>query len=385
MAVNFPDPVKVAKKEAERLSAEHDQRVAGPIRRVLADSPCVEENELLAGLDAFHEERMSKVPSFTTYPEAKSWVEHALAVERELRANGVTTRALAVTRSLGHYLSFRGYVAARPITSERCRVTFDPQTDQGTLHIKNVDDPDTFWEPKPPMPATSPWEEPAEKFLVWDGVGSGMHIDDEPEEIFPLPVPGMYHHYTDDVPSAVQFLTRYKQFWGGQNCVIHDAKNQSVAIEKASHNFIEVFHPDSTGRSWCSGMATRDATSPQGKYQRAKRSQYLELFNQPKDGPDQTFWNVCDAGEKKLGDLLRQPGQLKLDDVFKLYTTPFPEGLNKTGTLFHPKQGYGEYTLTTWATVSTPTKVTKYRWQRGPKPELKYPAKPEVCVSVKRA
>jgi hypothetical protein len=375
--------VKYAKHEAERLSKGRAQFVDGPLERALADTPYVDRNTLLAGLDAFHVERMEKVPSFTTYPEAKPWVEHVLAVEKALRANGLATRDLAVTQSLGHYLAFRGYIAAQPITSEKCRVAFDPNTDQGVLHIKNVDDPDTYWKPSEPMAATAPWVEPKEKFLVWDGVGSGMHIDDEPEEIFPISAREMYRHYVDDVPSVVEFLTRYKVFWGGQNVVIHDAKHRSVAIEKASYNHIEVFYPDSTGRSWCSGMATRDPNSPQGKYHRAKRNQYLELFNQPKDGPDQTFWNVCDAGEKKLGDLMRKPGQLKIDEVFELYTTPFPKGLNKTGTLFHPKQSYGEYTLTTWATVSTPTKVTRYRWQRGAKPEVKYPDKPEICVSVK--
>lgn len=383
MAIEFPDPTEFAKREAQRIRENRAELVDGPVKRALADRSHIDSNSLLQGLEQFHEQRMAKEPSFTTYPEARPWVEHALAVETALRAEGVTLRELAVTRSLGHYLSFRGHIAARPANSERCRVVFDPQTDRGELHIKNVDDPDWFWKPGPPLSSSAPWQEPVEKFVMWDGVGSGLHIDDEPEEIFPLPIPQMYRHYADDVPSTVEFLTRYRPFWGGQNIVLHDAQQRSVAIEKCSYNHIEVFEPDSSGRSWCSGMVCRDPHSPQGQYQSAKRKQYSELFGLSENGPDHCFWEACDTAERMLAEHMRQPGQIKVDDVFRLFTTPFPQGLCKDGFKFHPDQAYVEYTLYTHATVSTPTRMTRYRWQRGPKPGLEWPAEPEVCISEK--
>jgi len=57
-----------------------------------------------------------------------------------------------------------------------------------------------------------------------DGVGSGMHIDDEPDEIFPLPVHRMVKTHCNDVPGAVDFLTRYGTFWSGSNLLVRDAK-----------------------------------------------------------------------------------------------------------------------------------------------------------------
>lgn len=376
------DPHAVARQEADRINANRHQFLVGPIERMLLDSPWVTREQLTAGLVTFHKERMAKIPPLSKYPESKPWVEHALAVERELvRLANLSDLEIAMLRSLGDYTTFRGYVSAKPALVEKCRVAYLPETDRGEMHIKNVDDPSTFWEAPEPLPATAPWSEGPP--LIWDGVGSGLHIDDEPEQIFPLPYRDMCFTYCTDVPSAVEFLTRYSQFWGGQNVVLHDRKKRAVAIEKASRNHIEVFTDSKHGRAHCSGMACRDANSPQGRYQRAKRDQYMKLFNVPRDGADRCFWDACDKGEKMLGDFLYQDRTITVDEVLTLFSTPFPKGLCKTGVKFHPDQGYGEYTLVTWASVTTESGGTGYRWARGDKPDLMWPNKPEVCVYKK--
>jgi hypothetical protein len=343
MPVTLPNPLDVAREEAEHLKRYSALFVDNATSRVLQDCPFVDPDTLLSGLEAFHKERMAKIPSFTTYPEAQPWVEHALAVDRELQAlTGLSDLQMAIHRSLWTYLTFRGYSRAKPAMIERCRIIYLPETDQGEFHIKNVDDPITFYKPDPKRPT---YLKPITG-LMWDGVGSGLHIDDEPGEIFPLPYYRMCITHCDDVPGAVQFLTRYSQFWGGGNVVLYDAQKRNVAIEKCSHNFIEVFQPGANGGSHCSGLACRDPRSPQGQYQAKKHLEYLTRFNQPLDGTDMTYWKACDRAEEMLGSLMKKP-KLTVAEILDLFLTPWPKGLNKPGTKVHPGQSVAEYTLTT--------------------------------------
>ena len=364
------DPMAAARREAEHIKRHGIVFIEGAVERVLADCPFIDSATLLDGLDSFHRERMSKVPAAERYPEAQPWVDYVLAVDRELQAlTGLNDRQMAVYRSMGAFLTFRGYAMARPVMAERCRIIYLPETDQGEFHIKNVDDPITFWKPS----LSAPNYAVKVDRLMWDGVGSGMHMDDEPEEIFPLPYRDMVFTLCDDVPGAVQFLTRYYQFWGGQNIVLFDAQQRNVAIEKSSHNFIEVFAPGANGGSHCSGMACRNPQSPQGQYQAKKRLEYLQKFNQPLDNADATFWKACDRAEQMLGDLMKKP-KVTVAEIFALFTTPWPKGLNKTGTKMHPEQAVGEYTLVTHAELYERQRV--YRWQRDAFGN--YPCVPEV-------
>lgn len=370
MSVTIPDALARARAEAAHIQSDPGQYLDGPVDRVLLDTPFLEREALLSGVETFHRERMAKIPSLTEYPEAAPWVEHMLTRDRELQAlTGISDRQLAAYRSLGDYLTFRGNASAQPITSEKCRIIYLPETDRGEFHIKNVDDPITFWKPT----THKPEHPPKVTGLTWDGVGSGMHMDDEPEEIFPLPYREMVRAHCDDVPGAVEFLTRYSNFWGGQNIVLYDAQKRNVAIEKSSYNFIEVFEPGENGGSHCSGMACRDLNSPQGRYQTAQRQKYLETFNLPQDGGDMTFWKACDRAEQMLGNLMKKPN-LNVDEIFELFTTPWPNGLNKTGQKLHPQQAMGEYTLVTLVELFDQKQFI--RWQRDV--EGNYPTEPEA-------
>jgi len=370
MPVTRPDPLAAARAEAEHVKRHAAMFLDRPTERLLNDCPFIDPDSLLSGLEAFHQERMAKIPSATKYPEAQPWVDYVLAVDRELQAlTGMSDLQLAVYRSIGAFLTFRGYAQAKPAMVERCRIIYLPDTDQGEFHIKNVDDPLAHWKPD----VSTPKKAPQVTGLMWDGVGSGLHIDDEPEEIFPLPYREMTFTHCDDVPGGVQFLTRYSQFWAGQNIVLYDKQKRNVAIEKCSHNFIEVFESGANGGSHCSGMACRNSRSPQAQYQAKKRVEYLTRFNQPLDGPDMTFWKACDRAEAMLGDLMKKP-KPTVTEILALFTTPWPKGLNKSGAKIHPEQACGEYTLLTHAELYE--KRLLYRWQRDVFGN--YPCAPEV-------
>lgn len=376
MTVQIPNPAEAARREAEAIVRNREARLKFPLQRVLADAPYLDPDTLLNGLVAFHREAMAKIPSFTRYPEARPWVDYVRAVDRELVARaGLTELELAVYRSLHNFLAFRGLGLAAPAGDEKCRVAYLPESDHGRIHIKNVDDPATQWKPEvEPRWAFATKEAP----LVADGVGSGLHLDDEPAELFPLPVKAlMFREYADDVPSAVEFLTRYSPFWARANLLLHDSKKRSVAIEKCSYNFIEVFYPEADGRSHISGMTCRDSDSPLGRYQKAQREKYLRLYRQPLDGPDMAFWNGAKRFEDKLAAGLADLWpRVKLDDVIRLFTTAWPEGLRKDALKTHPKQGQIGYTLMCYAGL--PDEGRFLRWQRTANPELAWPAAPEL-------
>jgi hypothetical protein len=373
MIPSLPDPRAKAREEAERILNNREEFLTGPVERTLKDSPFAKREDLLSGLTDFHQERMSRIPDSNQYPQAGPWIDRVLEVDRELqRLAKLSDREIALFRSLGAYLTFRGFARFRKTSTEKCRVAYIPVTDKGRMHIKNVDDPIRFWKPQPPM-EKSILEVPP---LFWDGVGNGMHIDDEPEEIFPLPVPLMCMDECKDVPTAVEFLKRYSPFWGAQNIVLRDDQGNSVAIEKASHNFIEVIEPAQGRPSYISGNFCRE--SPQAVHLESKRNEYVEIFGLPEYGPDRAFWQACTRANDKLVTLMRE-SEIKVDAVLKLFRTPWSEGLNKGGVKYHPDQtGDEEYTLITYAMLLDAKAV--YKWQRDT--EGRYPEQPEVIQEV---
>ena len=372
----MPDARATARRQADSLEATGLEAIEQGVRRYIGDAPWLgDAEELLRGVEAFHEERMAREPSVTAYPESPPWVRYVREVDRELLALlSLTSRQMAVHRSFGEFVMFRGIPRVGAGRTEKCRVFYHPSTDHGAMHVKNVDDPvpPGGWRPDRSRPDTLP----AGGELVWDGVGSGLHLDDEPDEIFPLPFMEMFFHYANDVPSGVGFLKRYSVFHGGGNFVLHDRQKRSVAVEKCSRNFLEIFPPDpQSGFTHVSGMVCRDPESPQGKYQKAKRDRYRTMFGLSDGGPDAVFWATCDRADRMLVDGVRSMGPVPCRDaVFELFTTPWPEGLCKAGALLHPQQAAREYTFLSHGSLLD--ERVYYRWQRDE--DLVFAPQPEV-------
>lgn len=365
MPITLPNPCEVAREEATRIIENPKQYLDGPYERFQLDAPFLDWPALVSGLMDFHRERMVKVPSSTKYPEAQPWVDFTLAVDRELQAlTGISDEQMAFYRSFNAYITFRGYKNAQlrsvgpPVTAEKCRAVYLPETDQGQFHIKNVDDPITFWKPRPEPVRASVKDVP----LACDGVGAGLHIDDEPEDIFPLQPLQMLLSYADDVPGAVEFLTRYSPFWGGANMFYYDRQKRCAAIEKTSYNYIDVYGPDRCGGIHISGMVCRNPKTAQGKYVDARRREYLDKFQRPDDGVDTAYWRSADHYEDRLAAFTDRPTSPTVAETIELFTSPTPRGFNKWGAKFHPEQGYLQYTLCIEAWLYDQHKAI--RWQR---------------------
>jgi hypothetical protein len=379
------DPLAEARRTAARIAAN---RAALSLDGLLAETPWVPRGDLAAALVAYHKDAMGRIPSATRYPEAQPFVEQVLRFEKELRrlAN-LDDLGVATVMSLGRFLLFRGrrqFGLRRPAQqAERCRILLHLETDRGPFMIKNVDDPPRNWKPAPALPPRMPrsdyWWEQVE--WVADGTGSGLHLEDEPSELFPLPaVWVMASEHAHDTPGVVDFVRRYSPFFGGGNLLVYDRQLRLAAIEKSSHNHCEVFPPEDGRWAHISGMVCRDPASPHGRYQTACREAYLRLYGLPADGPDAAFWMFCDEGERMLVDGVRQLGNRpKVNDIIELFRTPYPGGLCKGGHRFHKDQAVTEYTLWTYAHLIAERKYL--RWQRGEDLSV-WPADPETCEFV---
>ncbi|MFP4027010.1 MAG: hypothetical protein ACLFWL_04400 [Candidatus Brocadiia bacterium] len=366
---DLPDPRKVAQQEAEQIKNDYEFIFEKSLKRAIADRPSLDRERLFRELVEFHRERMNKIPPRAKYPEAAPWVGYVIERDRELqRISGLSDREMAQLRSLNDYLRFRGWGNLCPVSSEKCRVVYLPDSDRGEFHIKNVDDPLTNWEPSDEPPPSPRFPE-----LMMDGVGAGLHLDDEPEQIFPLPIRQMCSKLAENLPSALEFLQRYSPFWGAQNLLLHDRQKCSIAIEKTSYNFMDVYEPGTSGESHISGMVCREPKTEQGRYVERKRKEFTERIGQDEEGPCGKFWQACDRAEQMLAELLSKV-DVTIDEILELFTTTWPEGLNKAGAVFHPDQPYASWTLVTHARL--PDQGMVLRWQRSA--DGAYPDKPQV-------
>jgi len=378
-----PDPAAAARAEAERINANRHLALTARMEHILADATRLDRAELLSGLAGYHQEAMSRTPSSTRYPEAKPWVEYTLTYERELRRQAdLNEWEIAVLMSLDPYLMFRGFkgmALKRQPVIERCRAAFLPETDEGPLLIKNAEGDLVIWQPEPPLPASADRGEFWWERVDWviEPAACGMHFDDEPEEIFPLPVFTMAAEHAATTPEVVEFLQRYAPFWGAENILIVDRQLRAMAIEKTSRNFFEPYAPDGNGRCYASGMCCRDYATPQGKHVREKRDEYCRLFNLPDDVVDRAFWKLCDDLETMLADgLAALPATPPAREVCALFATPYPTGLCYDNYICHPDQAFGANTVVTYAT--TPNAGRYYRWQRSLDGKT-WPKEAEVC------
>lgn len=252
---------------------------------------------LIARVTAFHDERLAAVPDLAVYPELRDERDILLEKYRGMADEGMTRELIALCESLDFWCSFRchaetgrwargGLPRARP--RERCRVVYAPETDRGALHFKNVDDPLNTWRPLPVETPPEPWPFTG---LFYDGVGSGLHIDDAPPEIFPADARAICRRHATTVAEAEELLTRYNYFWASANLLVHDTRGNAVAIDKSSRCRYAVRRPGPNGVTFINGMSSFDAD-----YQawiEARRRQYLAESGQDDTTPEGCYFKFA--------------------------------------------------------------------------------------------
>lgn len=304
--------------------------------------------KVVAEVRAYHRERMEAVPDLTVYPELRGYRDMLDAEERGYREGGIDDATIALMKTLGFWRDTRllaqtGRAYFVLPTPEKCRVVYVPASDVGAIRAKNVDDPMTYFKPYPPTPDGTPWPFPHP--LMFDGVGSGLHIDEVPVEIFPVNPHELCKEYCTTVPDATEFMVRYNEFWAGQNLIIHDYHGNSMAFEKTRRR-VAVRKPNVQGISFITGMGALDPGIRQ--FQREQRQKFLDQQGWTwDDSPDGRFFQLSERTWDRLAqhvdELSMNPSFDNLKQVMEQRDPECPMCL--TGAKNHPTETVTGYTL----------------------------------------
>jgi len=357
--------------------------VAGPVGywrdklRGLAGEVGWPREVVLERVTAFHQERIAALPDLTVYPELRGADEALVERYRGMADAGLPEDTIVLSETLNFWRDTRlleetGKAFHAVALPEKCRVVYVPDSDEGALHAKNVDDPLTYWAPRPPFGANPAW--PCRHPLWFDGVGSGLHIDEIPPEIFPVSAIALCQEHCTTVSAAREFLIRYNYFWSSQNLLVHDTHGNSVAFEK-THCRVATRGPNAQGINFITGMGALDPEIRD--FQHHMRQQYLAQIGADWDGPDGRFWKICQG---KWDNMVRYIAELSEDPtaagLMALMEKRDPTGpMCLTGQKCHPDEAAPGCTLVMDVWLIDRKKLRRRQW-RGKTPA--YLDTPEV-------
>jgi len=308
--------------------------------RCLAKALGWQPQALMEKVAAFHRERLEAVPDLTRYPELRGYRELLLEEYRGMGSAGVDSETIALVVSLGFWRDTRliqetGRAVRAAALPEKCRIVYTPDSDEGALHAKNVDEPLTYWRPRPKYAPNSPWPHPHP--LFFDGVGSGLHLDEVSPEIFPVNVLELCRDHCTTVEAATEFLVRYNFFWSNQNMLVHDMHGNSVAFDKTRCR-VSWRKPNAQGISFINGMGALDPGIR--AFQRQQREKYLQQQGQTWDSTDGCYWKVCEGKwanmERYVAEFSKKPTWAGLKELMEQRDPSGPMCL--TGRKSHPDE-----------------------------------------------
>jgi len=345
--------------------------------RCLAQALGWTKEKVIAEVRAYHAERLAAEPDLTRYPELRGYRDKILDEYRGLHDAGVDEDTIALNATLGFWRDTRlleqtGRAVHVAIMPEKCRILYVPDSPDGALHAKNVDDPLTYWKPRTPFAKNAkwPWTHP----LTFDGVGSGLHVDEIPPEIFPVDVRELCMEHCTTVTAATEFMVRYNYFWSSQNLLIHDNHGNSMAFEKTRCR-VAARPPNANGVNFISGMGALDPGIR--AHQTAMREKYLKQIGADWNNPDGCFWKMCQGKWDNMTRYVSElPARPTFEDVKMLMEHRDENGpLCLTGKKSHPSDPAAGCTLCMDVWFMDQKKLHRRQW-RGETPA--YLDKPEI-------
>ena len=356
--------------------------------------PTLEDTDMAAALVAYDAERMACEPDYAKFPEMKSLAER-YAGEREAWADaGFDAVAIAYHFSWFFFVSRR--INARHLARydlfappAMCTNAFIPHSDVegGIVEGDNRDDM-----PRPEYHANlrgTRMEGPGPDVMEnwsWQrgGASSAVMLDDEPECCFPCdPVELMPDECVDDIHAIVEFMTRYREFYGPGNQLWVDRKLNAVAVEKSTCR-VGFRWPDETGAA---AITACSYLTPDMHAFRAERfRKAMEMKGETEEtSPDWVGMVGSDLRHQRLIDLVNAEAKrgATLWGMFEIMAdtkVPFPARICVAGEKGVPdKEPCANWTLTQHAKVSTgANRRTLYRSM------LDFDPPPSICQYTPR-
>ena len=204
--------------------------------------PSLGDIDMAAAVRDYDRERLACEPDYTVFPEMKGLIDRHLGEREGFReASGLDETATAFHYSYGFFITRRVnalHVARYDLIDSRsqCTNVFFPDGVDGVTTSDNRDDwarleyresIPNYRLPPPPKDNAVDW--------VQGGVSSAMPLDEEPECCFPCnPTELIPDECFDDIHVLVDFMTRYREFYGPGNQLWCDRKLNAVAVEKSN-------------------------------------------------------------------------------------------------------------------------------------------------------
>lgn len=309
--------------------------------------PAAAHLDLLQEILALDRERLASPPDPYKYPETKGLPDVVREERRGFRdATGYGEMETAFHYSWHFYITRRiqtRYIGVAPPASECSAAYIRNSTEGGPLYGRNWDTGLNEWTYRLLEP---PREAADGKRVMWaKGVSFSIFLDEEPEELFPVdPWALLPTDCTAHVEDAVEFLTRYRDFWGPVNLILVDTHHDAVAIEKANVR-LGVRHADD-GAAAVSALACLHPAMKAYKEERDRLS--IERRGWTTDEAlDWKVWRGKDARYARLDALVaaasRRGASLQdMADIMTDHELPWPARVAEAGHSFQnlpPEQG----------------------------------------------
>lgn len=239
------------KEQGRQLGLEAGKERAATLSQKMAEEfewacvlyPALKEFDLAAMVRDYDRERLDCEPDYSKYPEMRGLIDkHTGEREGFKEASGLDDTAAAFYYSWNHLL-FKRVNARYPAYWERitalsqCTNVFFPEGKDGVTTADNRDINKVegrraapTWRPDND---DSPWSD-VDQWLM-GAASSAIVMDEEPACNFPCdPEELCPPEAWDDVQVRVEFMTRYRDFWGPCNQIWIDRHLNAVAVEKTN-------------------------------------------------------------------------------------------------------------------------------------------------------
>ena len=335
--------------------------------------PSLGDADLEAAVRDYDRERLACEPDYARFPEMRGLLERHIG-EREgfMEASGLDETAAAFHFSWFWFLSRRvnsQHLARYDMLAERgCTNVFFPHGKDGVTISDNRDDwPRVNYRESIPAFRINPPRKDGKVSRGQGGASSACLLDEDPECCFPCdPWEVMPKECLDDIHAMVDFMTRYREFYGPGNQIWCDTKLNAVAVEKATCR-VAFRWPTVNGAVCITACSYLDPELNAFKKERTRKA--MELRGETEeDCADWKFFLGCDERQRRLIELTdaEAKGGATLWGAFNCVAdtaVPFPARICLAGEKTDPdREPNANWTLTEYAAVITgPKRRALYR------------------------
>ncbi|HOC02581.1 MAG: hypothetical protein BWX89_01095 [candidate division TA06 bacterium ADurb.Bin131] len=329
-------------------------------------------------------QRMNAGLDLTKFPECRIWVD-VVREEHKGFLDGCKNEWM-----MAHNFNWYWFVSRRLNTryvrksapKEKCTGVWFGHGIEGPMAGQNLDDIVRPFQKFNP-PEKGPSGNLFTKITQVGGASSAVLCDEEPEDIFPVDVFEVMPEDIEKLTDFVDFLYRYREFFGPGNLVFADTEMNSVAIEKSNCR-MGVRWPEN-GASAVTACSYLTPEMNAFKKERDKISFELRGFD-PVDNPDYVFWAGCEKRYIRLLYLVENeaksiPTLEGLANIMLDHAVPFPDRICLAGEKGHRLDWEANWTLTSSSSVLFgPTRRTLWWRKEGNTPI--YETKPFLILGA---